>query len=101
MTSGGGLASTPVRPSTLLPLLVRYPNKATVTYLYLGFAVGFCIPYMGPQFATDGINLKSARELPDVVAKTRGKECTDGRLDGPFSCPTFFKPVGFAIGCHS
>lgn len=85
----GGLAKTAVCPHALLPLLARYPNRATTAYLYLGFTVGFQIPYNGPRVATDSGNLKSVREMPAVVAKKISKECATGSVAGPFSCPPF------------
>lgn len=81
------LARTPVNPLAMLPYLIKYPNKKAAAFLYSGFTSGFRIPYTGPRVATDCSNLKSARELPDVIRTKIAKECEAGRVAGPFSQP--------------
>lgn len=54
-----------------------------VVFLYSDFTMGFRIPYTGPQVATDCTNLKSARELLEVVVKKIDKECKADRVTGP------------------
>lgn len=71
----------------LWPFLVKYPNRSAAAYLYLGFSKGFRIPYTGPRVATDCGNLKSVKELPEVVGRKIAKECAAGRVAGPFVQP--------------
>lgn len=78
---GWGLARTPVWLGALAMLLHGYPNRRAASYLFEGFSAGFRIPF------TDCINLKSARELPCVVAKKLAKEHEAGRVAGPFLSP--------------
>lgn len=66
---------TPVFLQKLLPYLAKYPWRADAAMLYKGFTEGFQILYTGARVVTDCNNLKSARELPEVVVAKLGKEC--------------------------
>ena len=81
------LAPSPVKLAPLLRLLHLYPDKMAAAYLSAGFSEGFRIPYTGDRVATNCGNLKSARLMPEVVAEKIAKECTAGRVAGPFSWP--------------
>ncbi|XP_054835512.1 uncharacterized protein LOC129329840 [Eublepharis macularius] len=83
----GGLARTPIRLHALTPLLARYPDRQAARFLREGFSSGFRIPFTGPRVAATSSNLRSARELPEVLAAKINKEVAAGRVAGPFNSP--------------
>lgn len=58
----------------MFPFLAWYPQRAAVAYLYVGFKQGFRIPCMGLRVAMGCTNLKSARDLPDIMATKINKD---------------------------
>lgn len=67
------------------PILCKYFNRPDTSYFYLGIRKDFHISFMGPHIATDCMNLKSAWELPDIVARKIAKECEADRVAGPLA----------------
>ena len=79
------LAHTPVQLSTLLQLLVRYPNRKAADTLRSGFTVGFRLGFSGQREARDAPNLLSVKQAPTLALDKLMKEVDLGRMAGPFS----------------
>lgn len=73
----------------MLPWLDIYPDREAAALLRSGFSEGFFIPYILSRFPVFSKNLKSARELPEVLRDKVSKEVSLGRMDGPFVSPPF------------
>lgn len=73
-----------------LPLLSWFPNKASAKHLreWLGMSD---LQALGPRISMDCGNLKSARDLLDVVAEEVAKECAEGWVADPFDCTLWDK----------
>lgn len=64
--------------------LDRYPDKVAAGQLRNGFSYGFYIPHQRSECPSFAINLRSARELPEVLRDKLAKETALGRIEGPF-----------------
>ena len=66
-----------------------------------GFCYGFRLGYVGPRVACWAENLRSAKELPDVVWRKLLKEMRESRMEGPFRdwpLPTLrISPIGVVL----
>lgn len=86
---------TPVKTRPLCQLLEGYFDAS---YLISGFLHGFSLSYIA-RTPMDSNNLKSCRDLPNVVQKKLEKELTCNRIAGPFAiCPIpnlKISPIGF------
>lgn len=81
-------AHTPVNLDMLVPWLGSYPDFKTAAKLYWGFKDGFRIGYQGLRYHLWADNLKSAKELLQIVSKKLDVELNAGRIAGPFvQCP--------------
>ena len=67
-------------------------------FLVSGFKNGFSLQFSGPRIPLYSKNLKSAILHPDVLKEKLKKECSLGRILGPFKIPPFsnlrINPVG-------
>ena len=72
---------TPIKVKVFQKLLKGYHDAQ---YLISGFRDGFRLGYNGPREASVASNLKSCRDLPEVVADKIQKEVSLGRIKGPF-----------------
>lgn len=77
------IAWSPINLDNLQDELVYYdhPDKESILH---GFTTGFPLHYTGPRVHVEYKNLKSARELPEVVQQKINKETNLGRVAGPF-----------------
>lgn len=66
------------------PWLSRYPDREAALTLQWGFIEGFRVGNQSPRVQRWAENLKSAKELPGVVAAKLQKEVDEGRIAGPF-----------------
>ncbi|KAM3934865.1 uncharacterized protein RB166_002260 [Leptodactylus fuscus] len=80
---------TPVSAAAMRPWLDLYPNREAAVTLFEGFTFGFFIPFVYSDLPYFSDNLKSARDLPDVLRAKIAKEVELGRIVGPFSSPPF------------
>ena len=85
---------TPIKVKVFQKLLKGYDAQ----YLISGFWDGFRLGYNGPREAPVASNLKSCRDLPEVVADKIQKEVSLGCVKGPFlDRPTWdlrISPIG-------
>lgn len=77
------LAESPIDVNILEQELARYDSPDRFLILD-GFQNGFSLQYSGPRVAFDTKNLKSAKELPQIVQEKINKEITERRVAGPF-----------------
>lgn len=86
---------TPVNFEVLYQLLQGYDAAA---YLLDGFTSGFRLGYDGSRQASTCPNLKSCKDLPDIVQRKIDKELLAGRIRGPFNISPFpnlkISPIG-------
>lgn len=68
-----------------LSLCCLNANRAATRYLCDGFSKVFRAPFLSSCVPMDCNNLKSAWDMPTDVTQKVSKECTVGRVDGPFS----------------
>ena len=64
-------------------LLVGYPNDK-FDYIIDGFTNGFRIGFTGDRCPQSCIDLRFARQHPDIVQAKIQKEISEGRIEGPF-----------------
>ncbi|MCG8046806.1 MAG: hypothetical protein JAY66_14190 [Candidatus Thiodiazotropha taylori] len=77
------MAESPIDVNILEQELARYDSPDRFLILD-GFQNGFSLQYSGPRVAFDTKNLKSAKELPQIVQEKINKEITERRVAGPF-----------------
>ena len=82
-------ASTSVRPLLLARYLHHHPNRQYVDTLLSHITHGFDIGYQGPHLDVRAPNLSSARVHPKAIDDYLHKECSAGRMAGPFPRPPF------------
>ncbi len=80
---------SPIRPLILERELATHPDKGFVNRLLDNFRHGCNIGYHGPHFSHIAPHLPSAFTHPHVIDNALTKECTAGRMAGPFSTPPF------------
>lgn len=91
------LANTPIDKNALAKHLATYESP-DATILLDGFQNGFRLHYTGPRHPRESKNLKSARELPDIITDKIQKEVTAGRMAGPFISPPLPNLIVSPIG---
>ena len=87
--SSWGSSRTSTLPSTVRPLLLarflhEHPNQQFVSTLLSHLTHGFDIGYQSPHRDTRAPNLPSAAVHPEAVTDYLRKECSAGRMAGPF-----------------
>lgn len=89
---------TPIKLEVLNQLLQGYISAA---YLLDGFTSGFRLGYDGSRQASNSPNLKSCKDLPDIVQRKIDKELSAGRIRGPFHVSPFsnlkISPIGVVL----
>lgn len=80
------------------PWLDNYPRSEAAATLQDGFTHGFFIPFNLSWSPVLADNLRSARDLPEVLREKVGKEVSAGRLAGPFLVPPFSNLRVFPLG---
>ena len=80
---------TTVNPDKLAFLLRFHPDCTGVDYLVNGFRYGFSLKCHAPLRNHDAVNLKSARDRPDVLMEKVNKEVKLGHFAGPFKTRPF------------
>lgn len=90
---------TPLRPLAFERELSLHPDKGFVHQLVLNLSHGCNIGYDGPQFPLTAPNLPSAFLSPSVIDEAIAKECSLGRLAGPFPHPPMpnFRSSGIGL----
>jgi hypothetical protein len=88
---------TPVKVSTLSPLLQQYDPRLT-QFLIDGFSFGFRVGFVGNSRLRLASNLRSAKEHPNILAAKLEKELCAGRIVGPFSRPPFDNFISSPLG---
>lgn len=78
---------SPIRLEVLECWLKDYPNQQDRSYLLEGFRLGFRIPFQGSRTPYMAPNLKSVQGMEHIVREKIAKECTEGRVLGPFPSP--------------
>ena len=86
---------TPIKLDRLKHFLTGYSDKEFLVY---GFQRGFHLGYTGPRSALKASNLKSCKDLPNIVHAKISKEVSLGRVKGPFPQQPFpvmkISPIG-------
>ena len=78
---------SPIRPLILERELTSHPDKGFVSQLLQTFTSGCNIGYNGPHFAHIASHLPTAHTHPNVIDNALAKECSAGRIAGPFPSP--------------
>ena len=76
---------TPIRPLQLERELVKYPDKGFVGQLLHNITLGCCIGFEGPHYAHTAKHLPTAHTHADIITSALAKECSAGRMAGPYS----------------
>ena len=87
--SGLSTLSVTIRLLPLARILHQHPNSQFVTTLLSHLTHCFDIGYQGPHMDVRAPNLPSVAVHPEVVTAYLHKECTEGRMAGPFPQPPF------------
>ena len=78
---------TPLRPLDLEHELASHPDKGFVSQLLANITSGCNIGYHGPQFPYTARHLPTAYTHTHIITESLTKECTAGRMAGPYSHP--------------
>ena len=76
---------TPIRLLQLERELVKHPDKGFVGQLLHNITLSCCIGYDGPHYAHTAKHLPTAHSYPDIITSALAKECSAGRMAGPYS----------------
>ena len=78
--------STPLQPPAWEAMLRTHPDRAYVRLLLAGLNEGFRVGFdRSTPLRSAQSNMHSAREHPEVIQSYLDKECSMGRMLGPFS----------------
>lgn len=75
---------SPINLGALKRLLEDYPRLQDRKYLWQGFLEGFRISFQGKWHLYRSPNLPSVKGMEEVVMQKIKKECSEGRVLGPF-----------------
>ena len=78
---------TPVNVDLLRAELASHPDRVFVSSLINDMSYGARIGYTDPRSAFMALNLASADEHAAAISAFLTKECTAGRMAGPFNAP--------------
>ena len=79
------MVSTPLRWSAWEESLCSHPDQALARYILRGLREGFCVGFnRSSPLKSAARNMHSAQKHPEVIQQYLDKECSLGRMLGPF-----------------